>query len=96
MTFVGGDTDGDAKLDLTESWTFTCTAQIIADTTNIGVATGHDGNTTVTDDDTVTVVIVGQQSTPVPAIHLEKTVASFDPAGRRWQGHVHVRRQQHR
>jgi uncharacterized repeat protein (TIGR01451 family) len=75
VTFVSGDTDGDDKLDLTESWTFTCTAQITVDTTNVAVATGHDGDTTVTDDDTVTVVIVGQQSNPVPAIHLEKTVA---------------------
>jgi uncharacterized repeat protein (TIGR01451 family) len=78
VTFVGGDTDGDDKLDLTESWTFTCTAQITEDTTNIGVATGHDGDTTVTDDDTVTVVLVGQQSVPVPAIHLEKTVAPLN------------------
>ncbi len=82
VTYVSGDTDGDDKLDLTESWTFTCTAEITEDTTNIGVATGHDGDTTVTDDDTVTVVIVGQQSAPVPAIHIEKTVAPLTlPAG---------------
>ena len=82
VAYVSGDTDGDDKLDLTESWTFTCTAEITEDTTNIGVATGHDGDTTVTDDDTVTVVIVGQQGTPVPAIHIEKTVAPLTlPAG---------------
>ena len=44
VTFVSGDTNGDSKLDLTESWTYTCTAQITEDTTNIGVATGHDGD----------------------------------------------------
>ena len=82
VTYVSGDTNGDSKLDLTESWTYTCTEQITEDTTNIGVATGHDGETTVTDDDTVTVAIVGQQSTPVPAIHLEKTVLPLNlPAG---------------
>src|SRR4029079_5713243 len=82
VTFVSGDTNGDSKLDQTESWTYTCTAQITQDTTNIGVATGHDGETTVTDDDTVTVVLVGQQSTQVPAIHLEKTVAPLNlPVG---------------
>ena len=83
-----------SKLDLTESWTYTCTAQITKDTTNIGVATGHDGETTVTDDDTVTVVIVGQQSTPVPRHPPREDGRSAEPAGRRWQRHLHLRRQQ--
>ena len=71
-----GDTNGDDFLDLTESWTFTCTATI---------TTGHDEHrhgdrsrrrNTVTDDDTATVIIVvvnPQGNTP--DIHLEKTVA---------------------
>ena len=49
------------------------------DTTNIGVATGHDGDTVVTDDDTATVIIV--QVNPqanTPDIHLEKTVAPLN------------------
>jgi hypothetical protein len=73
VTRSGGDTNGDDKLDLTESWTFSCTTTITENTTNIGVATGKDGDTTVTDDDDATVTV--EKPVNVPAIHLEKTVA---------------------
>jgi hypothetical protein len=80
VTRSSGDTDGDDKLDLTESWTFTCTATITQDTTNIGTATGHDGDTVVTDTDSETVTVA--QPVNVAAIHLEKTVAPLNlPVG---------------
>ena len=83
VDYKSGDTDGDNKLDLTESWTFSCTATITEDTTNIGTATGHDGDDTVTDTDqaTVAIVVVNPHGN-TPDIHLEKTVAPLNlPAG---------------
>ncbi len=83
VTRSGGDTDGDNKLDLTESWTFSCTATITANTTNIGTATGQDGDDTVTDTDDATVLIVEvNPQANTPDIHLEKTVAPLSlPVG---------------
>ncbi|MBX3011905.1 MAG: DUF11 domain-containing protein [Caldilineaceae bacterium] len=58
LTYVGGDSDGDTHLDLTETWRYTCSAVIIQTTTNIATVTGRDpaGNE-VTDDDTATVFV---------------------------------------
>jgi len=83
VTYSSGDTDGDKKLDLTESWTFSCSATITANTTNTGTATGHDGEDTVTDTDQATVIIVEvNPQGNTPDIHLEKTVAPLNlPAG---------------
>jgi hypothetical protein len=40
-TFVSGDTDGDSRLDPTETWTYTATRTVtLGQHTNIGVATG--------------------------------------------------------
>ena len=54
--YVSGD-DGNDLLDLSEAWTYTCTMSIDATTTNIVTATGHDGDTTVSDQDTKTVSV---------------------------------------
>ncbi len=54
--YVSGD-DGNDLLDLSEAWTYTCTMSIDATTTNIATATGHDGDTTVSDQDTKTVSV---------------------------------------
>ena len=95
VTYVSGDANSDEFLDLSEEWTFTCMATVTVDTTNTGTATGHDGEDTVTDTDqaTVTIVFVNPQAN-TPDIHLEKTVAPFKSAGHRWQGHLHLCRQQ--
>ena len=82
VTYVSGDANDDDFLDLAESWTFTCTANITEDTTNTGVATGHDGEDTVTDDDTAPWSSSRSTRTSAPTIHLEKTVAPLTlPAG---------------
>jgi uncharacterized repeat protein (TIGR01451 family) len=70
--FQGGDTDGDQKLDETETWTYTCphvvTASDADPLVNVATATGEDKNgNTVTDDDTATVDILH------PAIDIEKS-----------------------
>ncbi len=60
LTFVGGDTDGDAALDLTETWTYTCTATPAAAgaLTNVGTVNGTDVlGKTVTAQDTETVQV---------------------------------------
>jgi hypothetical protein len=75
VAYLSGDTNSNSMLDLTESWTFTCSASLTETTTNTGTATGHDGDHTVTatDQATVTVSPTGDN----PAIHVVK---SADPA----------------
>jgi uncharacterized repeat protein (TIGR01451 family) len=70
-----GDTNGDHKLDTSETWIFTCTTNVTVTTTNTATATGHDGETTVTDTDnwTVTVPPTGGVGGDAPAIHIVKT-----------------------
>ncbi|HEY3208338.1 MAG TPA: S8 family serine peptidase, partial [Actinomycetota bacterium] len=53
VTFIGGDANSNGKLDVGETWTYTCSTSLIADTTNTATATatsshGH----TVSDMDT--------------------------------------------
>ncbi|MCA1845885.1 MAG: DUF11 domain-containing protein, partial [Actinobacteria bacterium] len=56
---TGGDANGDELLDLTETWTYTCTTKLTGTTTNTVTGTGKDdeGNTAV-DTDTATVKVV--------------------------------------
>jgi len=41
VVFVGGDTNNNGALDLTEVWSYTCTANITVTTTNTATADGH-------------------------------------------------------
>jgi uncharacterized repeat protein (TIGR01451 family) len=70
VTQTGGDADDDEQLDLTEIWTFTCTAEISGATTNTATAAGKDdeGNT-ATDTDTATVSVVD------PKVIIDKVAA---------------------
>jgi hypothetical protein len=70
VTQTGGDGDDDELLDLTEVWTFTCTAEITGTTTNTATGTGKDdeGNT-ATDTDTATVSVVD------PKVIIDKVAA---------------------
>ncbi len=59
VTFQGGDTNGDNKLQTTETWTYTCSQALTVATTNTATVTGKDKNgTKVTDTDTITVPVV--------------------------------------
>ena len=55
LTFVGGDTDGDGRLDVNETWTYKATETVLSGVSyvNIGTATGRDAvsGTTATDSD---------------------------------------------
>ncbi|MCC6706819.1 MAG: carboxypeptidase regulatory-like domain-containing protein, partial [Gammaproteobacteria bacterium] len=55
LTFVGGDTDNDGKLDVNETWTYTAHETVVSGTeyVNIGTVTGEDrvSGQTVTDSD---------------------------------------------
>ncbi len=67
---VSGDTNNDNKLDLSETWTYTCQTNLTQTTTNVVVATGIANGITATDVATATVV-VGEPVVP-PLIHLTK------------------------
>jgi len=53
VTFVGGDTDHDGKLDVNETWRYTASETVTssAEICNIGTVTGNVGPTPVTDSD---------------------------------------------
>ena len=59
VTYQSGDTNGDNKLQTTETWTFTCSMPITVATTNVAVASGKDKNgLEVTAQDSFTVAVV--------------------------------------
>ena len=66
VTMTGGDTNHDTKLDLDETWTFTCSATLTETTTNIGTVTGWHGDTKVEDKDDATVTVAEPTPTPTP------------------------------
>ena len=77
---VSGDTNGDNKLDLNETWTYTCQSNLTQTTTNVVVATGIGNGISATDIASATVV-VGAPVIP-PLIHVTKVPSSFTlPAG---------------
>ncbi len=66
VTYDSGDTDGDARLDLGETWLFRCAATLTTTTTNVATATGWFGDLKVEDDDSATVTVAAP--TPVPSV----------------------------
>jgi uncharacterized repeat protein (TIGR01451 family) len=73
---AGGDADGDGKLDVGETWTYTCTSTLAATTTNVATATGVDPlDKTVSDTATATVAVI----TPAIAITKTPSLRSVDP-----------------
>ncbi|HVA85453.1 MAG TPA: hypothetical protein VNF73_03930 [Candidatus Saccharimonadales bacterium] len=82
VTPTGGDTNSNGKLDLGESWTYSCTTTLTVTTTNTVLATGFVGATPVTDTDTA-LVTVGTPTTPTPRVRITKTAApvTLPPGG---------------
>jgi len=73
--YVSGDTSDDELLDMDETWTFTCKMNLTDTTTNIGTASGTNGDDTVTDTDTATVTVEpAPPAPPAPSVSIDKTV----------------------
>lgn len=80
LHYVKGDTNGNSKLDLTETWTYTCGKTITLTETNTATAHGYSNSVDVYKTANATVV-VGLPVIP-PLIHLVKTPSvSALPAG---------------
>ena len=73
VTLVSGDTNGDSKLDVNETWTYKCSTTLSATHTNTVVATGWANGISTTDIANATVV-VGEPIVP-PLIHVTKRPA---------------------
>jgi uncharacterized repeat protein (TIGR01451 family) len=69
VTAKGGDTNGNSRLDVGESWTYTCSQTLTATTTNTVLATGFSNGQPVTDTDTA-LVTVGTPVQHTPRIGL--------------------------
>jgi len=77
---VSGDTNSDNKLDLNETWIYTCQTNLTQTTTNVVVATGTANGLSTSSVANATVVV----GTPVvpPLIHVTKVPSPFTlPAG---------------
>ena len=70
ITLISGDTNGDSKLDVNETWVYTCSTTLLATHTNTVVATGWANGISATDIASAT-VIVGAPIVP-PLIHVTK------------------------
>ena len=62
IALLGGDTNGNNRLDLGETWQFRCSANITATTTSTVTATGHAGTATVADTDSTTVAVTASST----------------------------------
>ncbi len=72
-SYVSGDMSPLGWLGLTETWTFTCSMTITADTVNVATAHGFDGTVEVTDQDTASVTVAAATNPPTVAPTLPPT-----------------------
>ena len=80
ITLVSGDINANAVLDVSETWTYTCSTTLSATHTNTVVATGWANGVSATDIASATVV-VGLPVVP-PLIHVTKVPSPLAlPAG---------------
>jgi uncharacterized repeat protein (TIGR01451 family) len=70
-TLISGDTNANAQLETTETWTYTCSLILLATHTNIVTATAQAGGLTATDIASAT-VMVGLPALVPPLIHVTK------------------------
>jgi len=71
VKYISGDTNGDSKLDVNETWTYTCNANLTKTTTNTVVATGQANGLTARDF-AITTVVVASPSLPNTGFPPEK------------------------
>jgi len=72
MTRISGDTDGDSRLDTTETWTYTCSTRLARTTTNTASAVGEANGITVRDYAIATVVVAAPGLPSAGASPLER------------------------
>ncbi len=77
VAYVSGDTNGDAKLDITETWVYTCRTNLTATTVNTATASGE-ANGLVARDFAIATVVVAAAVAPVPAL----PNTGFSPEGK--------------
>jgi len=65
VTYISGDTNADSKLDVSETWIYTCKANLTQTTTNTVVATG-DANGLTAKDFAIATVVVAQVAPALP------------------------------
>ena len=75
IVLISGDTNGDGKLDLNETWVHTCQAKLTETHTNTAVATGWANGISTVDIASAT-VIVGKAIVP-PLINITKVPTPF-------------------
>jgi uncharacterized repeat protein (TIGR01451 family) len=69
VSYVSGDVNDDDTLDVNETWTYTCKADLDVTTKNTVTATGNANNETAIDYAFVTVVVAPRPAIVVPVIH---------------------------
>jgi uncharacterized repeat protein (TIGR01451 family) len=70
VNFVGGDANGNNTLEVTETWTYRCTANITVTTTNTALATAFRNNTPVTDTDQAIVTVPVPTPSPTGSVQI--------------------------
>lgn len=73
VKYISGDTNGDSKLGVSETWTYTCKSNLIQTTTNTVTAKGDANGLTATDFAIATVVVANTAATVTAAPKLPKT-----------------------
>lgn len=77
VKFISGDTNQDSKLDMTETWTYTCAKTLTQTTTNTAYVSGTANGLTVRDFAIATVVVATAVVPTLPRTGFDPTNISF-------------------
>ncbi|PIZ93971.1 MAG: hypothetical protein CO029_03695 [Candidatus Magasanikbacteria bacterium CG_4_9_14_0_2_um_filter_41_10] len=72
MKYVSGDTNGNSKLDITETWVYTCQSTLTKTTVNTVTASGEANGLKVKDFAIATVVVAATRTLAVPVAVVPK------------------------
>jgi uncharacterized repeat protein (TIGR01451 family) len=68
INYISGDVNNDAKLDPSETWTYTCKTKLTQTTTNTAIATGTANGLTARDFAIATVVVANAITKTIPVV----------------------------
>jgi uncharacterized repeat protein (TIGR01451 family) len=68
MKYISGDTNGDSKLDTSETWIYTCAMNLAKTTTNSAIVSGEANGLTARDFAFATVVVAADVPTVIPNV----------------------------